>query len=132
MTFCTTNNSIKCHLKPLNSFYVRIDPLIFIFSPLLVQYVLNDQRRIQGEGRGGCNPPLPLGSHSNLSRYPCRPLFHTQNNIISYDISSSPIDHHKRTVATPLLGSLIIQMQDRFSKGDSHARHLLCLVPSIT
>ena len=131
MTFWTTNNSIKCHLKPLIHFMSELTPLIFIFSPLLVQYILNDQRRIRGEGRGGCNHP-PLGSQSNLSGYPCRPLFHTQNNIISYDISSSPIDHHKRTVATPLLGSLIIQMQDRFSLGDRHARHLLCLVPSIT
>ena len=58
-------------------------------------------------------------------------FFHTQNNIISYNISSSSIDRYKRTVATPLLDSLIIQMQDRFCKGDRHARHLLCLVPSI-
>ena len=57
--------------------------------------------------------------------------FHTKNNIISYNISSSPIDHYKKTVASPLLDSLIIQMQDRFSDEDHHARHLLCLVPSI-
>ena len=43
----------------------------------------------------------------------------------------SPIDHYKKTVAIPLLDSLIIQMQDRFSVEDRHARHLLCAVPSI-
>ena len=58
-------------------------------------------------------------------------LFHTKNSIISYNISSSPIDHYKKTVAIPLLDSLIIQMQDRFSDKDRHARHLLCLVQSI-
>ena len=40
--------------------------------------------------------------------------FHTKNNIMSYNISSSPIDHYKKTVAIPPLDSLIIQMQDRF------------------
>jgi len=34
-------------------------------------------------------------------------------------------------VAIPLLDSLIIQMQDRFSDEDGHAGHLLYLVPSI-
>ena len=58
-------------------------------------------------------------------------LFHTQNSIISYNISSSPIDQYKKTVAIPLLDSLIIQMQDRFSDKDRHTRHLLCLVQSI-
>ena len=50
---------------------------------------------------------------------------------MSYNISSSSIDHYKKTVAIPLLDSLIIQMQDRFSVEDRHARHLLCAVPSI-
>ena len=34
-------------------------------------------------------------------------------------------------ITTPLLDSLIIQMQDRFSDENRHARHLLYLVPSI-
>ena len=34
-------------------------------------------------------------------------------------------------MAIPHLDSLIIQMQDRFSDEDRHARHLLYLVPSI-
>ena len=34
-------------------------------------------------------------------------------------------------MAIPLLDSLIIQMQDRFSDEDHHARHLFYLVPSI-
>ena len=34
-------------------------------------------------------------------------------------------------MAILLLDSLIIQMQDRFSDEDRHARHLLYLVPSI-
>ena len=46
-------------------------------------------------------------------------------------LSCSPIDHYKKSVAIPLLDSLIIQMQDRFSDEDLHARHLLYLVPSI-
>ena len=45
--------------------------------------------------------------------------------------SSSLIGRYKRTAAIPLLHSLIIQMQDQFSDKDRHARHLLCLVPSI-
>ena len=35
----------------------------------------------------------------------------------------------KKSVAIRLLDSLIIQMQDRFSDEDRHARHLLYLVP---
>ena len=95
----------------------------------LITYACNAQRRIQGEGWGGCNPLF--GKFSNLSGYPCLSLFHTKNNIISYNVSSSSIDHYKKTVAIPLLDSLIIQMQDRFSDEDRHARHLLCVVPSI-
>ena len=46
-------------------------------------------------------------------------------------LSCSPIDHYKKSVAIPLLDSLIIQMRDRFINEDRHARHLLHLVPSI-
>ena len=46
-------------------------------------------------------------------------------------LSCSPIDHYKKSVAIPLLDSLIIQMRDRFTNEDRHARHLLHLVPSI-
>ena len=46
--------------------------------------------------------------------------------------SCSPIDHYKKSVAIPLLDSLIIQMQDRFSDEDRHARHLLYLSWLIT
>ena len=66
-----------------------------------------------------------------MSGYPCLSLFHAKNNIISYNVSSSQIDNYKKTVAIPLLDSLIIQMQGRFSDEDRHARHLLCVVPSI-
>ena len=59
-----------------------------------------------GGGLRGLQPPPPFGKFSNLSGYPCLSLFHTK--------SSSPIDHFKKTVAFPLLDSLIIQMQDRF------------------
>ena len=51
------------------------------------------RRRIQGEG---CNPSF--GKFSNLSGYPCLSLFHTKNNIISYNISSSPIDQYKKFI----------------------------------
>ena len=87
------------------------------------------QRLIQGEGWGGCNPPF--GKFSNLSGYPCLSLFNAKNNIISYNVSSSQIDCYKNTVAIPLLDSLIMQMQRRFSDEDRQARHLLCVVPSI-
>ena len=40
-------------------------------------------------------------------------------------------DHCKKTVGIPPLDSSIIQMQDRFSDEDRHARHVLCLVPPI-
>ena len=79
---------------------------------MMVAYLLirfRFQRRIQGEG---CNPRF--GKFSNLSGYPCLSLFHTKNNIMSYDISSSPIYQYKKNVAIPLLDSLIIQMSDRF------------------
>ena len=75
--------------------------------------------------------PPPLGSFSNLSGYPFLSLFHAKNNIISYNVSSSPIDRYKKTVAIPLLDSLIIQMQGRFSDEHRHASHLLYVVPSI-
>ena len=66
-----------------------------------------------------------------MSGYPCLSLFHAKNNIISYNVSSSPIARYKKTVAIPPLDSLIIQMQGRFSDEDRQARHLLCVVPSI-
>ena len=75
--------------------------------------------------------PPPLGSFSNLSGYPFLSLFHAKNNIISYNVSSSRIDRYKKTVAIPLLDSLIIQMQGRFSDEHRHASHLLYVVLSI-
>ena len=66
------------------------------------------QWRIQGEGWGGCNPHF--GKFSNLSGYSCLSLFHTKHNIVSYNMGFSPIDHYKKTVAIPLLDSLIIQI----------------------
>ena len=66
-----------------------------------------------------------------MSGYPCLSLFNAKNNIISYNVSSSQIDRYKNTVAIPLLDSLIMQMQGRFSDEDRQARHLLFVVPSI-
>ena len=67
-----------------------------------------------------------------MSGYPCLSLFNAKNNIISYNVSSSQIDRYKNTVAIPLLDSLIMQMQGRFSDEDRQARHLRdCVVPSI-
>ena len=79
----------------------------------------------------GVATPPPLASFQTMSGYPCLSLFHTKNNIISYNICSSPIDHYKMTVAIPLLDSLIIQMQDRFSDEDRQACQLLCLMLTI-
>ena len=61
-----------------------------------------------GGGLRGLQPPF--GKFSNLSGYSCLSLFHTKNNIVSYNMGFSPIDHYKKTVAIPLLDSLIIQM----------------------
>ena len=86
---------------------------IFIGNfPVAALRTLLMQRQIQGEGWGGSNPAF--GKFSSLSGYPCLSLFHNKNNTMSYNISFSPIDHYKKTVAIPLLDSLIIQMQDRF------------------
>ena len=43
----------------------------------------------------------------------------------------SIVTRRRLLVAIPLLYSLIIQMQGRFSDEDRQARHLLCVVPSI-
>ena len=69
----------------------------------------------RGRVKGAATSPPPFGKFSNLSGYLCLSLFHTKNNIINYDISSSPVDHYKKTLAIPFLDSLIIQMQDRFA-----------------
>ena len=89
------------------------------------------QSQITHKSRLHLNPPPPFAKFSNLSGYPCLSLFQTKTNVISYNISSSSIDHYKKTIAIPLLDILITQMQDRFSDKDRHDRHLLCLVPSI-
>ena len=83
---------------------------------------------IRGGSRGGSSRGLQPPLWEVLSAYPCRPclsLFHTKNNIISYNVSSSQIDHYKKT------DSLIMQMQGRFSDEHRHASHLLSVVPSI-
>ena len=87
------------------------------------------QRWIQG-GVEGVAPPPPWEVFK-LVWLPMSIPFSRQNNIKSYNVRSSQIDHYKKTVAIPLLDSLIIQMQDRFSDEDRHACHLLCVVPSI-
>ena len=60
------------------------------------------QRRTEADPGGG------LRGFSNLSGYPCLSLFQTKNNIISHNLSSSSIDHYKKTIAFALLGSFII------------------------
>ena len=86
-----------------------------------------NQRRIQGGGGGGGGLGVRFEGVVTL----LWGIFDIKNDIISYNICSSPIDHYKKTVAIPLLDSSIIQMQDRFSDEDCLARHLLCLVQSI-
>ena len=81
-------------------------------------YILEFKRRLftfpaeadPGGGLRGLQPPPPIGKFSKLYGYPCLSLFRAKNNIISYNISSSPIDRYKKTVAILLLDSLIIQM----------------------
>ena len=85
-----------------------------------------NQRRIQWGGGGGGGGVRFGGVLTHLWG-----VFDIKNDIISYNISSSPIDHYNKAVAIPLLDSSVIQMQDRFSDEDCHARHLLCLVQSI-
>ena len=45
--------------------------------------------------------------------------------------STSPQDHYTKTIAIPLLDSLITQLDERFSTEGKNAYSLLCLVPSI-
>ena len=65
---------------------------------------------MQGEGWGVATPPLESFQTCLVTHV--YPFFHTKNNITSYNISSSLIDHYKKIVAIPLLDSPIIQMQD--------------------
>ena len=102
-----------------------------VLTETLATYIFRGGSRRRGEKVATPPPPPPLGSFQTCLATQCLYLFHTKNNIISYNVSSSSIDHYKKTVAIPLLDSLIIQMQDRFSVEDRHARHLLCAVPSI-
>ena len=101
-----------------------------VLTETLATYIFRGGSRGRGE-KVATPPPPPLGSFQTCLATQCLYLFHSKNNIISYNVSSSSIDHYKKTVAIPLLDSLIIQMQDRFSVEDRHARHLLCAVPSI-
>ena len=46
--------------------------------------------------------------------------------------SQSTMEHYKRTVAIPLLDSLLLHMRERFNDGQAiHVRSLLCLVPTL-
>ena len=45
--------------------------------------------------------------------------------------SACPMEHYRRTIAIPLLDSLIIQMEERFKGEERHAGALLFLVPSV-
>ena len=93
---------------------------------------MEERKKPRGGSRGRIEGvATPPGKFSNFSGYLCLSLFHTRNNITSYNICSSPIDHYKMTEAIPLLDSLIIQMQDRFSDEDRHASHLLFLMLTI-
>ena len=87
--------------------------------------------RLISRGRVEGVATLPLGSFQTcLAIQSCLSIFNAKNNIISYNVSSSQIDRYKNTVAIPLLDSLIMQMQGRFSDEDRQARHLLCVVPA--
>ena len=90
-------------------------------------------QRLISRGRVEGVATLPLGSFQTcLAIQSCLSIFNAKNNIISYNVSSSQIDRYKNTVAIPLLDSLIMQMQGRFSDEDRQARHLRdCVVPSI-
>ena len=98
-------------------------PSIYAFSSLPVPY----RSQAQKPGRWGGGLGVRFEGIVTL----LWEVFGIKNDIISYNISSSPIDHYKKTVAIPLLDSSIIQMQHRFSDEDCHARHLLRLVQSI-
>ena len=46
--------------------------------------------------------------------------------------STSPEEHYKRTIAIPLLDTLILQLNDRFTtENNKHLRSLLSLIPSV-
>ena len=114
------NHSLSIRKMKYNTFFISN-------CNVLSLYVRPWKTEADPGGRGGggglreLQPPLE-SFQTCLVTY-VYPFFHTKNNITSYNISSSLIDHYKKIVAIPLLDSSIIQMQD--------ARHLPCLVPSI-
>ena len=132
----------KAAMLPLSSLETRfrlyIDTIVSLVYCLHLLNMLNASwfwrisRGSEADPGGGLRGLQPsFGKFSNWSGYPCLSLFHAKNNILSYNVSSSKIDRYKKTVAIPLLDSLIIQMQGRFSDEDCQACHLLCVVPSI-
>ena len=71
-------------------------------------------------------PPPPLGSFQTCLAIHVYPFF--MPKIVPV---KSIVTRRRLLVAIPLLYSLIIQMQGRFSDEDRQARHLLCVMPSI-
>ena len=118
------NHSLSIRKMKYNTFFI---------SNCNVCKTLKNRGGSRGRGGGGVEgvATSPLESFQTCLVTHVYPFFHTKNNITSYIISSSLIDHYKKIVAISLLDSSIIQMQDWFSDGDHHARHLPCLVPSI-
>ena len=118
--FCSTlilaNSGLACDQPVLLPFLFGRRP------PTFPEKRSSDSASDSNQDRGGSRGRVegvatpPLGSFQ---------IFHAKNNIISYNVSSSQIDHYKKTVAIPLLDSLIMQIQGRFSDEHRHASHLL-------
>ena len=101
----------------------------FIYIQISLTNLTPDQRRIQGEGWGGGNPPF--GNFSNLSGYPCLSLFHTKTNILSYNMSSSPIEYHVQEDCNYFSSWLLNHPNTRSIFWPIATPAIGCLVPSI-
>ena len=129
--FCITTKNILDEVKALASKLQERDQDIFeayMMVNEVIKTIQTSRNNIDLNFKIWYKDILDLAGKLDISEgIPRRPsIQRTRSNILV------PVYAHcKKTTAIPLLDSLIIQLQDRLSDEDRHARHLLCLVPSI-
>ena len=132
VVFITTKNILD-EVKALASRLQKRDQDIFEAAYMMVDEVTGNvksaRKNIDSDFQIWCKEILDLAG--KLGIVEAIPRKTSIQRIRSNTPCCSPIDHYKKSVAIPLLYFLIIQMQDRLSDEDCHARHLLYLVPSI-
>jgi len=129
--FITTKNILD-EVKALASKLQKRDQDIFeayMMVEEVIKTIQTSRNNIDRDFKIWYKEKLDLAGKLDITEaVPRKPsMQRNRSNIPSFSL----IDHYKKTAAIPLLDSLIIQMQDRFSDEDRHAHHLLCFVPSI-